>query len=84
MTQLLSLFPTCDPFNSGFIEKDGHKIYFEQCGKPDGKPAVFLHGGPGGGGSTHVMRFFDPKKYHIVIFDQRGCGRSLQIGRAHV
>ena len=63
MTQLLSLFPPCEPFNFGFIEKDGHKIYYEQCGNPDGKPAVFLHGGPGGGGSTRVRRFFDPEKY---------------------
>ncbi|MDC3376140.1 prolyl aminopeptidase, partial [Gammaproteobacteria bacterium] len=47
---------------------------------PDGKPAVFLHGGPGGGGSTQVRRFFDPDKYHVVIFDQRGCGRSLPHG----
>ena len=80
MTQLLSLFPPCEPFNFGFIEKDGHKIYYEQCGNPDGKPAVFLHGGPGGGGSTRVRRFFDPEKYNIVIFDQRGCGRSLPHG----
>ena len=80
MTQLLSLFPPCEPFNFGFIEKDGHKIYYEQCGNPDGKPAVFLHGGPGGGGSTQVRRFFDPEKYNIVIFDQRGCGRSLPHG----
>ena len=62
------------------MEKDNHRIYYEQCGNPDGKPAVFLHGGPGGGGSTQVRRFFDPDKYHVVIFDQRGCGRSLPHG----
>jgi proline iminopeptidase len=62
------------------MERDGHQIYYEQCGNPNGKPAVFLHGGPGGGGSTTVRRFFDPKKYHIVIFDQRGCGRSKPHG----
>ena len=80
MNQLLSLFPPLEPFNFGFMEKDNHRIYYEQCGNPDGKPAVFLHGGPGGGGSTQVRRFFDPDKYHIVIFDQRGCGRSLPHG----
>ena len=52
------------------------KIYYEQCGNPDGKPAVFLHGGPGGGGSTNVRRFFNPELYRIIVFDQRGCGRS--------
>ena len=62
------------------MERDSHQIYYEQCGNPNGKPAVFLHGGPGGGGSTTVRRFFDPKKYHIVIFDQRGCGRSKPHG----
>ena len=80
MNQLLSLFPPLEPFNFGFMEKDNHRIYYEQCGNLDGKPAVFLHGGPGGGGSTQVRRFFDPDKYHIVIFDQRGCGRSLPHG----
>ena len=80
MNQLLSLFPLLEPFNFGFMEKDNHRIYYEQCGNPDGKPAVFLHGGPGGGGSTQVRGFFDPDKYHIVIFDQRGCGRSLPHG----
>ncbi|MDA9804598.1 prolyl aminopeptidase [Gammaproteobacteria bacterium] len=80
MNQLLSLFPPLEPFNFGFMEKDNHRIYYEQCGNQDGKPAVFLHGGPGGGGSTQVRRFFDPDKYHIVIFDQRGCGRSLPHG----
>ena len=80
MNQLLSLFPPLEPFNFGFMEKDNHRIYYEQCENPDGKPAVFLHGGPGGGGSTQVRRFFDPDKYHVVIFDQRGCGRSLPHG----
>lgn len=54
----------------------GHTIYYEQSGNPDGKPVVFLHGGPGGGGSSEPRRFFDPRRYRIVIFDQRGCGRS--------
>ena len=80
MSEIFTLFPPIEPFNNGFMERDGHQIYYEQCGNPNGKPAVFLHGGPGGGGSTTVRRFFDPKKYHIVIFDQRGCGRSKPHG----
>jgi proline iminopeptidase len=80
MSEIFTLFPPIEPFNSGFMERDGHQIYYEQCGNPNGKPAVFLHGGPGGGGSAAVRRFFDPKKYHIVIFDQRGCGRSKPHG----
>ena len=80
MSEIFTLFPPIEPFNSGFMERDGHQIYYEQCGNPNGKPAVFLHGGPGGGGSTAVRRFFNPKKYHIVIFDQRGCGRSKPHG----
>ena len=80
MSEIFTLFPPIEPFNSGFMERDGHQIYYEQCGNPNGKPAVFLHGGPGGGGSASVRRFFDPKKYHIVIFDQRGCGRSKPHG----
>ena len=80
MSEIFTLFPPIEPFNSGFMERDGHQIYYEQCGNPNGKPSVFLHGGPGGGGSTTVRRFFDPKKYHIVIFDQRGCGRSKPHG----
>ncbi len=55
---------------------DGHEIYYEECGAADGKPAVFLHGGPGGGGEVNGRRFFDPRRYRIVTLDQRGCGRS--------
>lgn len=55
--------------------KDGHEIYWETCGNPDGKPAMFLHGGPGGGCGEHTRRFFDPSFYRIVCFDQRGCNR---------
>ena len=80
MTDFLTLYPHCNPFDTGFISKDGHEIYYEQCGNPNGKPAVFLHGGPGGGGSQSVRRFFDPDIYRIVIFDQRGCGRSKPHG----
>ncbi|MDZ4126111.1 MAG: prolyl aminopeptidase, partial [Hydrogenophaga sp.] len=55
---------------------DGHRVYFEACGRPDGKPAVVLHGGPGSGCSTRHRRLFDPDIYNVVLFDQRGCGRS--------
>ena len=80
MSEIFTLYPPIEPFNSGHMERDGHQIYYEQCGNPNGKPAVFLHGGPGGGGSATVRRFFNPEKYHIVIFDQRGCGRSKPHG----
>ena len=80
MSDMLKFFPAIEPFNTGYMERGCHEIYYEQCGNPDGKPAVFLHGGPGGGGSTTVRRFFNPERYHIVIFDQRGCGRSKPHG----
>ena len=80
MNNTLSLFPKCEPYNTGVLKAGKHKIYYEECGNPYGKPAVFLHGGPGGGGSTQVRRFFNPDKYRIVIFDQRGCGRSAPHG----
>ncbi|MDN5864811.1 MAG: prolyl aminopeptidase [Gammaproteobacteria bacterium] len=71
------LYPKLEPFDSGFLElSDLHKLYYEQCGSPEGKPAVFVHGGPGGGCSEKSRRFFDPEAYRIVLFDQRGCGRS--------
>ncbi|MBM3596667.1 MAG: prolyl aminopeptidase [Alphaproteobacteria bacterium] len=71
------LFPPLEPFNSGHLAVDGrHRVYFEEIGKPDGKPVVFLHGGPGSGGSVEPRRFFDPGFYRAVLFDQRGCGRS--------
>ena len=76
MTDQLSLYPPIQPFDTGFMKADEHEIYYEQCGNPDGKPAVFLHGGPGGGGSEAVRRFFNPEAYRIIVFDQRGCGRS--------
>ena len=58
MNNTLSLFPKCEPYNTGVLKAGKHKIYYEECGNPYGKPAVFLHGGPGGGGSTQVRRFF--------------------------
>ena len=72
----LKLYPPIEPYNAGFMCADNHEIYYEQCGNPNGKPAVFLHGGPGGGGSKNVRRFFNPELYRIIVFDQRGCGRS--------
>ncbi|GAB3335867.1 prolyl aminopeptidase [Marilutibacter aestuarii] len=71
------LYPEIEPFNTGKIEVDDrHTLYFEECGNPDGKPVVILHGGPGGGCSAKMRRFHDPAKYRIVLFDQRGSGRS--------
>ncbi len=72
------LYPPIEPYQTGFIEVgDGQSIYVEQCGNPEGKPAVFIHGGPGGGGGTDRRRFFDPDRYRIICFDQRGCGSSV-------
>lgn len=71
------LYPPIDAYDAGLIEVDGgHRIYWEMCGNPLGKPALFLHGGPGGGCSRDNRRLFDPARYRIVLFDQRGCGRS--------
>ena len=80
MTNQLNLYPQINPYDSGFINGDEHNIYYEQSGNPNGKPAIFLHGGPGGGGSEDVRRFFNPDLYRIVVFDQRGCGRSKPHG----
>src|SRR6056300_652234 len=76
MSELLKLYPSIKPYETGFMIKGEHEIYYEQAGNPNGKPAVFLHGGPGGGGSEAVRRFFNPEVYRIIVFDQRGCGRS--------
>ncbi|MEL6607280.1 MAG: prolyl aminopeptidase [Pseudomonadota bacterium] len=71
------LYPPRDPFDQRMIDVgDGHRIYVEQCGRRDGLPVVVLHGGPGGGCSPAMRRYFDPSKYRIILFDQRGCGRS--------
>lgn len=65
------------PFNSGYLpEQDGHSVFFEQCGRPKGKPCLILHGGPGGAINPTMRRYFDPSRWHMVLFDQRGCGRS--------
>lgn len=70
-------FSPIDPFDTGMLDTgDGHQIYWEACGNPDGKPALYLHGGPGSGFSPGQRRFFDPDAYRIVLFDQRGSGHS--------
>jgi proline iminopeptidase len=69
--------PLTEPYDQGMLDVgDGHRVYWETCGNPDGKPAVLLHGGPGSGSSRGWARLFDPRRYRIVLFDQRGCGRS--------
>jgi len=71
------LYPPIEPNRTGMLKvSDVHTIYWEESGNPNGKPAVFLHGGPGGGSDPKVRRFFHPAKYRIVVFDQRGCGKS--------
>jgi len=71
------LYPPIDPFDQRVIDMgDGHRIYVEQCGNPDGIPVVVLHGGPGGGCSPAMRRYFDPSAFRVILFDQRGCGRS--------
>ncbi|MBK5933985.1 proline iminopeptidase [Rhodovulum imhoffii] len=71
------LYPPTNPFDQRMLEVgEGHVLYVEQCGNPGGLPVVVLHGGPGGGCSPAMRRFFDPEVYRIVLFDQRGCGRS--------
>ncbi len=71
------LFPQIDPYDQRMLDVgDEHHIYVEQCGNPDGAPVVVLHGGPGGGCSPAMRRYFDPKDWRIILFDQRGCGRS--------
>lgn len=71
------LHPPIEPFDQRILDVgQGHQVYFEQCGNPDGIPVVVLHGGPGGGCSPAMRRYFDPKVFRVVLFDQRGCGRS--------
>jgi proline iminopeptidase len=75
--QRRGLYPAIEPYESGMLDVgDGHSLHWELCGNPDGKPVVFLHGGPGGGSSPDHRRQFDPDKYKILVFDQRGCGKS--------
>lgn len=72
-----SLYPDVEPFHTGRLKVSPvHEIYFEESGNPTGKPALFLHGGPGGGTEPKHRRYFDPAVYRIILMDQRGCGRS--------
>jgi proline iminopeptidase len=71
------LYPPIEPLRQGHLRvSDVHEIYYEECGNPAGKAAVFLHGGPGAGSDKRARQFFDPQHYRIIVFDQRGCGRS--------
>jgi proline iminopeptidase len=74
---LRTRYPALEPYNTGYIQVDAeHSLYFEECGNPQGKPVVFLHGGPGSGLEKYHREFFDPAAYRIVLFDQRGAGKS--------
>jgi proline iminopeptidase len=78
-------YPPLEPHDSGLLDVgDGHRMYWEVCGNPQGKPALYLHGGPGAGASPGQRRFFDPEAYRIVIIDQRGCGRSRPLASSPV
>ncbi|WP_429910985.1 prolyl aminopeptidase [Glycocaulis sp.] len=73
----IGLYPPTEPYRTGMMDVgEGHTLYYEECGRADGVPIVALHGGPGGGAAPSMRRFFDPHTYRIIIFDQRGCGRS--------
>lgn len=71
------LYPEIEPFASGWMETgDGNRIYYEECGNPQGRPVVVLHGGPGGAVNPGMRRYFDPSRWRVILFDQRGCGQS--------
>lgn len=73
-----SFYPEIEPYQTGYLEvTDGHTLYWEESGNPEGRPILFVHGGPGGGTSPSQRRFFNPDFYRIILFDQRGCGKSL-------
>ena len=77
MTDRRTLYPPIEPYETGMLDVgDGHMLYWERCGTPGAKPAVFLHGGPGSGCGPKQRQQFDPTKYDVLLFDQRGCGRS--------
>ncbi|MBI2580421.1 alpha/beta fold hydrolase, partial [Candidatus Woesearchaeota archaeon] len=75
--KLHKLFPKIKPYRHGYIDVgDGHKLYYELCGNPKGKPVLYVHGGPGAGCDVNSRRFFNPKVWNIILFDQRGANRS--------
>ncbi|MFC6017110.1 prolyl aminopeptidase [Plantactinospora solaniradicis] len=74
---MVELYPPVEPYDHGMLDVgDGNRVYWESCGNPGGKPALVVHGGPGSGASAGIRRYFDPARYRLVLFDQRGCGRS--------
>jgi len=76
--ELRTLYDPIEPYDIGFLKvSDVHQLYYEQCGNPNGKPVVFLHGGPGAGLTPDYRRFFDPEAYRVILFEQRGSGRSI-------
>lgn len=80
----LALYPAIEPYRSGRLAVGGgHEIYFEECGNPAGRPALIVHGGPGGGCNPSMRRYHDPRTYRIILFDQRGCGRSTPHASLH-
>ncbi|MCT2585013.1 prolyl aminopeptidase [Actinophytocola gossypii] len=80
----MELYPEIEPYEHGMLDVgDGHRVYWEQCGNPDGKPAVVLHGGPGSGCTPRHRRWFDPRRYRVVLLDQRNCGRSTPHASEH-
>src|ERR1700712_4741683 len=79
-----TFYAEIDPYDTGLLEVgDGQQVYWETSGNPEGTPVVFLHGGPGGGTTPKHRRLFDPQRYRIVLFDQRGCGRSTPHAGVH-
>lgn len=81
--QGIDLFDPVTPFHTGWLNKGVHRIYFEQCGNVNGIPVLFLHGGPGAGISSIHRRLFNPKKFHAILFDQRGSGRSTPLAETN-
>jgi proline iminopeptidase len=76
-TERRTLYPEIEPYRTGRLPvSGGHELYFEESGNPQGKPVIFLHGGPGGGSEPRMRRYFDPTRYRVVLLDQRGCGKS--------
>lgn len=77
----MKLYPPIEPYHKGFLKVSSfHSLYYEQCGNPNGKPVLYIHGGPGAGCSEKSRRYFDPRKFRIILFDQRGAGRSKPQG----
>jgi proline iminopeptidase len=75
------VYPPIEPFNTGVLDVGyGHQLYYEECGNPQGFPVLFVHGGPGVGAGVRDRQFFDPARFHAILFDQRGCGRSTPYG----